>query len=69
MHFAPTMTPTFSHHHARTVERPAAKLRPRSAARASAAWHNWWAMSVVDPPSVTARQTRTIGTRGRMPGV
>jgi len=33
------------------------------------AWRNWWAMSVEDQPSPTARQTRVIGARGRMPGV
>jgi hypothetical protein len=53
------------------VPRRTARLRTEAAAAPLAslkadAWRNWWTMNVEAPPAIGARQTRSVGARGRM---
>lgn len=73
MHYAAIMSELFFVDHAKAPSRRASKhsaLRNESLPKyVAGAWRNWWTMSVEEPASPTAAQTRGIGARGRMPGV
>jgi hypothetical protein len=68
MHYAPVLSTYLVNGNVRERETAQARIH-RHYVRSAASWRNWWNMSVVEQPKDRTPVARSVGDRGRLPGI